>query len=275
MKEMTLDDIKSCSLGVLDFIDTVCRENNLTYFLCAGTLLGAVRHKGFIPWDDDIDIMMPRDDYERLFEVWPQDSRYHALYYKNTPNLPYAYGKTIDTKTIKIEPIRTKNLNLGVDVDIFPIDGLPNDVEEAKAFYNRIEKMQKRLALQLANFGRGSSLPRTIARNVRLALLRVCDLLGFTSIYKVTKRFDRLAQSYTGNTREYCGITAISHYGIKEMNPTSNYDKVVYVKFEGKDYPAPIGYADYLSRLYGENYMQLPPLEKRKTHHHYEAYWKE
>ena len=68
MKEMTLQEIKECSLGVLDFIDNVCRENDLTYFLCGGTLLGAVRHKGFIPWDDDIDIMMPRSDYENYFK---------------------------------------------------------------------------------------------------------------------------------------------------------------------------------------------------------------
>ena len=72
MKEMTIQEIKECSLGILDFVDNVCRENNLVYYLCGGTLLGAVRHEGFIPWDDDIDIMMPRRDYERLFDIWPR-----------------------------------------------------------------------------------------------------------------------------------------------------------------------------------------------------------
>ena len=274
MKEMTLDEIKTCSLGVLDFVDKVCKENHLQYFLCDGTLLGAVRHKGFIPWDDDIDIMMPRKDYEKLFQVWPKNDRYAVLNYKNTKDLPYAYGKSIDLRTIKIEPIKVKTAQIGVDVDIFPIDGLPSDDEEAKLYYKKIERMQNRLTLQLSSFGKGSSFIRTLARNVRLFFLRIGDSLGITSLYKVTKRYDNLAQLYTGKNTGYCGITAISHYGVKEKNPVENYEIIKSVPFEGKDYPAPIGYADYLSRLYGKNYMQLPPVETRQTHHSYKAFWK-
>ena len=274
MKEMTLKEIKECSLGVLDFIDNVCRENDLTYFLCGGTLLGAVRHKGFIPWDDDIDIMMPRSDYEKLFQVWPKNDRYAVLNYKNTENLPYAYGKSIDLQTIKIEPIKTKTAQMGVDVDIFPIDGLPEDDNETIAYYRQIEIMDNRLRLQLSTFGKGSNLLRTIARNIRLFFLKLGNLLSITSLYKVTKQFDNLAQLYTDKGTGYCGITAISHYGIKEKNPTDNFREVINVTFEGKEYPAPNGYIQYLSQLYGNNYMQLPPADKRQTHHDYIAYWK-
>ena len=274
MKEMTLEEIKECSIGVLDFINDVCQANHLTYYLCGGTLLGAIRHKGFIPWDDDIDIMMPRSDYERLFQVWPENTKYAVLNYKNTYNLPYAYGKAIDMETSKIESVGLSGLQLGVDVDIFPIDGLPSGDEDTISYFKRIEKMQKKRDLQLASFGKGSSIFRTIVRNVRLLLLRLCNLLGITSLYKVIKKYDKLAQLYTGKKSGFCGITAISHYGIKEKNPVSNYCEVVYVTFEGKEYPAPIGYDYYLSHLYGKNYMQLPPVDKRQTHHQYTAYWK-
>jgi lipopolysaccharide cholinephosphotransferase len=274
MKEMTLEEIKECSVGILDFIDKVCHENNLIYYLCGGTLLGAIRHKGFIPWDDDIDIMMPRSDYEKLFEVWPKNDRYAVLNYKNTENFPFAYGKSIDMMTVKIESIIFKGIQMGVDVDIFPIDGLPSDDEEARMYYKRIEKMQNRLSLQLSSFGKGRNLSRTIARNIRLFFLRICDTMGITSWYKVIKKFDDLAQLYTGKNTGFCGITAISHYGIKEKNKIDNYKEGVLVIFEGKEYPVPNGYSDYLSRLYGRDYMQLPPEEQRETHHSYKAYWK-
>ena len=275
MKEMTLEDIKKTSIGILDFIDKVCHDNDLTYYLCGGTLLGAVRHRGFIPWDDDIDIMMPRSDYERLFLVWPENDKYAVLNHNNTHNFPYAYGKAIDLSTIKIEPVRyLAQQHLGVDVDIFPIDELPKDDGEASTYFEHINKMQKRLELQLALYGKGSTFLRTLVKNLRLSILRLSELLGLTSISRITKRFDILAQQYTGQNTGFCGITAISHYGLKEKNPIINYDKTVLVPFEGKEYPAPIGYNEYLSRLYGTDYIQLPPEEKRLTHHHYEAYWK-
>lgn len=272
MKKMTLQEIKDCSIGVLNFIDEVCRENNLHYYLCGGSLLGAVRHKGFIPWDDDIDIMMPRSDYVKLFEIWPQNTRYSVLNYKNTKDFLYAYGKAIDLSTVKKESITA--CQLGVDVDIFPIDGLPSDDKEARAYYKIIERIQRRLTLQLSSYGRGSTLVHTVARNILIFFLKIFSFLDWTSLYKVIKRFDKVAQRYTGKNTGYCGVTAISHYGIKEKNPVENYRESVFVTFEGKEYPAPIGYADYLSRLYGKDYMQLPPEDMRKSHHNYEAYWK-
>lgn len=274
MQTMTLQEIKDCSVGVLDFIGKVCCEYNLTYYLCGGTLLGAIRHNGFIPWDDDIDIMMPRGDYDRLFKVWPRNSRYAILNYKTVDRFPYAYGKAIDLDTVKVEPIKVNTAQIGVDVDIFPIDGLPSDDNETIAYYKQIERMQARLSFYLSTFGKGSNCFRTIARNICLFVLRFSDYLGITSLYKVTKKFDKLAQRYLAKDTGYCGITAISHYGIKEKNPIDYYKDVVHVTFEGKEYPAPIGYPEYLSKLYGKDYLQLPPQEMRQTHHHYVAYWK-
>jgi lipopolysaccharide cholinephosphotransferase len=274
MKEMSLDEIKSCSIGILDFIDTVCKKNQLNYYLCGGTLLGAVRHNGFIPWDDDIDIVMPRNDYERLFEVWPANEQFAVLCHKNTHNFPYAYGKVIDNRTVKIEPIRKSCQLIGVDVDIFPIDVLPDNDDEASFFFKEIAKKQEQLSLQLSPYCKSHTLIRTIAKNIRLFFLRSSELVGITSVDKITKQFDELAQKYNQKETNFCGITTISHYGIREKNPNTNYNSAVYVTFENKQYPAPCGYVDILTRLYGKEHMQLPPVEQRQTHHSYKAYWK-
>lgn len=273
MNEMTLDEIKECSIGVLDYIAKICQDNNLTYYLCGGTLLGAVRHNGFIPWDDDIDIMMPRDDYEKLFSVWPKDCSYGIRYFKNTAIFPIAYGKAYDLRTVKVEKCRSFGTEMGIDVDIFPIDSIPNDDKETVEFFNEIEKIDKRLTIQLSQYIKGLSI-HTLLYNIKVFLVRLSELLNITSVKRIVYRFDQLSQKYNSYNTDYCGITSISHYGAKEKNNRSVYNEVVNVSFEGKSYPAPIGYKDYLSHLYGVDYMALPPKSKRVTHHSYKAFWK-
>ena len=273
MKEMTIDEIKKCSLNILNYFDKICRDNNIRYFLCGGTLLGAVRHNGFIPWDDDIDVMMPRTDYERLYEVWPQDSPIRLLNHRNTHCFPYAYGKAIDNRTLKVEPIRKKCQHIGIDIDIFPIDSIPDNDEETKAFFDGIARYQRRISLQIVPFFKLSSIIG-IARNIRVFLFRILEAFGLTSIDKIVSRFSQFAQKYNTERTTYCGITTISHYGIREKNLRTGYDEVVDVSFEGGVYPAPVGLTDYLRRLYGDDYLSLPPVEMRRTHHGYKAYWK-
>lgn len=271
---MTLDEIKSCAIGVLDFIDKVCKDNNLKYYLSGGTLLGALRHKGFIPWDDDIDIMMPRHDYELLFNVWPKDAPYQVLSYRNSKHFPYAFGKAVDTRTIKIEPVRSLCQHLGVDVDIFPIDNIPNDSRESELLFREIEKWQLRLDRHMAMYGKARNIPRTIAYNTLLFLRRFFELFGINTVDKIVRKFSGCAQKYNEVSTSFCGVTTISHYGIKEKNPKESYKEVAFVQFEGKDYPAPNGYERYLTQLYGKDYMQLPPMNMRQSHHSYKAYLK-
>lgn len=275
MEEMTLDEIKRCEIGILDFIDSTCKENHLQYYLCGGTLLGAIRHKGFIPWDDDIDIMMPRDDYESLFDVWPQFSHYKILRHNNTRNFPYAFGKAIDSRTVKLEPIRKSCQLIGVDVDIFPIDNIPDSEEVALSFFQGIERYQHLLDRHVLPFAKARNLLRTIAYNSFILFRHLTERLGFNSVDTIVSDFSEYAQQYNRQKTTYCGITTISHYGIKEKNLKLNYGKVVNVQFEGKEYPAPIGFSNYLSNLYGSSYMEIPPVEERHTHHSYKAYWRE
>ena len=274
MREMSLNEVKSCSLDILKKVDYFCKENNITWWLCAGTLLGAARHKGFIPWDDDIDIMLPREEYEKLLRLFPTQGRYRFLTSENTKDFPYAFGKIVDTTTLKVEPIPKRYQKIGVDIDVFPIDNFPEDDNEAVLLCEGIKKCQNKIQRMFAQFGKRSNFIKTIGCNLRAFPFILLRESGLTNISKYTQKIQELSQKYNGEDTGYKGVISIAHYGIREKNEASVYEQTVTVEFEGGEFPAPFGYHTYLKTLYGNNYMQLPPVEKRVTHHTYKAYWK-
>lgn len=275
MREMSLDEVKNCTLDILKWLKDFCAEHNITWWLCGGTLLGAARHKGFIPWDDDIDIMLPRKEYERLFAEFPKDSRYQFLTIDNTPGFPYPFGKIVDTHTLKDEPIRKKFKRTGVDIDVFPIDNLPSDYKECEDYYGEIAKVGLKLSGMTLVYGKGKTLLCTILKNGYILYHRILEGLRIISYEKTQEQFIELAQRYNEQDCDYCGITCINHYGIKERNLKKGYEKTIEVEFEGHTFPAPECYSTYLSQLYGDDYMQLPPEDKRVSHHVYNVWWKD
>ena len=128
MKEIGIEELKRIQIGILKHLDAFCNENNLKYFMCGGTLLGAVRHKGFIPWDDDIDIMMKREDYDKLIELYPKNdnSNFKLFSYELDKSFPYPFAKMDDFRTIFEEEIND-SYKIGVNIDIFPIDYITED----------------------------------------------------------------------------------------------------------------------------------------------------
>jgi len=275
MREMSLDEVKNCTLDILKWLKDFCSEHNITWWLCGGTLLGAARHKGFIPWDDDIDIMLPREEYEKLFRLFPQNSRYRFLTSDNVNDFPYAYGKIIDTKTIKLEPIPKRYQKIGVDIDVFPIDNFPKNVDDSISLCNKVADSQRNMKMLFANFGKRNTFIKTIGYNLISLPIVVLRESKIVKISKYIHEIQELSQKYNKEETDYKGIITIAHYGIKEKNEASVYSQTVKVDFEGNEYPAPIGFRTYLKKLYGDNYMQLPPQEKRITHHSYKAYWKD
>ena len=132
MKRISFEEAKRVELDILLHVAKFCDEHGLRYFLAYGTLIGAVRHKGFIPWDDDIDIQMPREDYEKLLELYPKENT-DEKYFLLAPEMKGAhhpYAKIIDTRTVKKELGAKKNNPLGVDIDVFPLDGQPDGDKE-------------------------------------------------------------------------------------------------------------------------------------------------
>ena len=270
---MTIEEIKQCALDILLYLDSFCKSNGITYWLCGGTLIGAMRHKGFIPWDDDIDIMMPRKEYDRLCSEFPSDGRYQLLTSDNTDYFPYAYGKIVDTNTVKLEPLRKKYQKIGVDIDVFPIDNYPDDIDESEKMCNEIKVEQQKVYFITARYGKGSNVFKTIARLFTTFYWHLTDFLGINSVEKCIQRIQRVAQQHNTTETGNCGISIIAHYGAKEMNKKNVYSSSVEVEFEGHMFPAPVGYHDYLTGLYGD-YMQMPPIEKRETHHGFRAFIK-
>lgn len=275
MKKIGIEELKELELNILDFFVQICEENDLIYFLSGGTLLGAVRHHGFIPWDDDIDVMMPRKDYEKLIDIFPDHSYYQFLYHGNTHNYPKPFGTINDSRTLKPETnIRKKCRHiLGVNIDIFPIDEIPESPEEIHNYYSELSKMAKKMYCITYSYTYKKSFWFTIKKFVGISYYRLLDLLKITSVDKVVKEYDVLARKFTNSGSSMCGVTTIDNYGEKEANVTKEYFPIIKMKYEGRDCNIPANYDKYLSSIYG-NYMQLPPKEKQVTHHMSDCFWR-
>ncbi|MBQ6965918.1 MAG: LicD family protein [Bacteroidaceae bacterium] len=275
MRKIEIEDLKRLELDILDFFVGVCERNGLIYFLSGGTLLGAIRHNGFIPWDDDIDVMMPREDYEKLIKVFPEHEYYKFLYHGNKHNYPTVFGTINDTRTEKPElNVREKCRHiLGVNIDVFPIDTLPNNKQDIHNYYQELAKMAQKVYCVTYSYVPNKSVGFTIKKFLGIFGYRCLELLGLISIDGIMKKYDALVQKYKGEMSHMCGVTATNNYGEREVNIRADYYPPQKVTFEGKEYDAPANYDAYLRGLYG-NYMQLPPKEKQVPHHA-NCYWKD
>ena len=261
MKKITVDEQKAIQLSVLKDIADYCEKKHLRYFLAYGTLIGAIRHNGFIPWDDDIDIAMPRPDYDEFMKSFNQEYNYSKVLemsISNTYGIPFA--KAYDNRTW-VNELHYKQEDYGVFVDIFPIDGVVG-VEQ----YKQMDRMNKLLHTKKANFTR-----RSLYKNIRNLIGKII-LLPF-SVHDILKRMDRIARLYPFGTTPKAGLISVP-YGVREIVNTSVFEKTTFHEFEGSQFRIPIGYDEWLNSLYGD-YMQLPPEENRIPHHVLDAYWKE
>lgn len=273
MREITdIKEIQMISLEILKFIDKICRKNKITYSICGGTLLGAIRHKGFIPWDDDIDIMMPRPEYERFLQIMDEDSntnnKYKCLHYgKEFPNYYYRFAKVVDLSTKLEESTLINNDDLGIFVDVFPVDGIDN--KKAKkyvkksTFYARMLDHSCRIKTQYKNVPFFKYLIK------KFILTPISKIFG--SKYWL-KKHENYVKSFNTQDFEYGNLYS-GGSGIKEMFPIKYFSDLTEIKFEDSVFFAIKEYDKYLCRAYGD-YMALPPPEKRVTHHDFKIYKK-
>jgi len=261
MKTVTPEELKTIQMDLLRKTAAFCEKNNLRYFLCGGTLIGAVRHHGYIPWDDDIDICMPRPDYDRFVHTFNQpDNYYQVLEMSINKKYGLPFAKVHDTRTT-IDELQYSQDLFGVYIDIFPIDG----VKEDQQVYN-IQRYRKLLHTKKANYYQ-----RTLSKKIINTFGKIM-LLPF-SVHQILKLMDNEARKYPFGSTPRAGVI-INPYGPGEIVELSVFDKAIPMKFEDGEYMVPIGYDTWLRSIYGD-YMQLPPEDKRHSPHIFNAYWKQ
>ena len=262
MKKIDIDELKQIQLQILDDVTAFCEKENLTYYLAYGTLIGAIRHNGYIPWDDDIDIAMPRKDYEYFCKNYNKNtSKYRICEFETDPEYLYAFGKVIDTETRLIENCHIK-YDLGVNIDVFPLDKV-----DAEGRMIKHEQLIRKIIFV-------KTMPwddkKSLLRNIILTAGRVvCSVIPLKSLIKYTINYGKKLQN---DDTGYVSVPVEGAYNLAPWNEEL-FKCAVPHEFEGRTFMIPNGYNEWLTSLYGD-YMQLPPEDKRASLHDIEAYWR-
>lgn len=283
--QLTVDEMKEIELSILKDVADFCEKNNLRYYLCGGTLIGAVRHKGFIPWDDDIDIIMPRPDYMKFVMLYNNKGkkRYTVRSIFNDSTFWRAFAQVFDNKTImKEENLNPKYATHPIAIDVFPMDGVP----ENQIVRNIIFLLQKLLHViyyaaitaykpshhyenRAGNFVKWKGKIRTAMKYLGITLF------GSIPAPSVIKMINNIAMKWSFTESTYvAAYIELNYPPEKEMNKRWDFESGVYKNFECEKFLVPVGYDHYLKNLYGD-YMKLPPVEKRVSVHTFNAYWKD
>lgn len=254
MRELSLDKVKQIEIDMLACIDKVCRNNGIKYSITYGTLIGAIRHKGFIPWDDDIDVMMSRDEYDKFLSVW-EDGDYKLLTLKRGSEFWPLFSRITDPHTI-LEP--PKICNHGVWVAVIPYDKIPDNPNKRKRHLKKIERGIKLLEIKRSNI-KCNSLKSVMMKMIQIALI------PFTP-YMIGKQVERIKTKYRNSD-----CTQVNPWKDNIIVNADIFDEYIDVEFEGLTVMAIKQYDPYLRYQYGD-YMQLPPVEERVCPHNYTAY---
>ena len=276
MRKLSAAEVRELQLNMLKYIDCICKENNLRYSLCYGTLIGAVRHNGFIPWDDDIDIIMPRNDMEQLIKLIDNSSNYGIAYVNTNDFYYYAFPK-IYLKHTFLKSVTSNHqdelMGYGVYIDVFPIDGLPGSPESHNEFFYKINKEWRKVRQCFdqcyydKSYGKYSRI-KNFLRSVWYFPIHIFrKVIGkehyFNKFLGMIKQFDMDGSDYSGNL--------VSIYGKKELLPSKVFKSYTSHSFENNQFQIIAEYDYFLHSIYGD-YMKLPPEESRVSPHLYEFY---
>lgn len=265
MIEISLEELKARQLEILTRIDKFCTEHNIQYSLAFGTLLGAIRHKGYIPWDDDIDIMMLRSEYNRFISLF-YDDQLRVLTIENEPRYILPFAKVVDNNSILIEQT-TMKLPLGINVDVFPVDNIPDDKSVRKEFYRNKKILNYLLDTKILTY----SSERSIWKNLLLGAAKF--LIFFLNTSNLTKTISEYSQKYSGLMCNDVAVFAPTDNKKRWIVNRSIFKEYIRVTFEGQTFTCIKEWDNYLKATYG-SYMRLPPIEQRVTHHSFKAYKK-
>ena len=257
-----LDKLRRKGLEILLYFKDICEKNNLKFYFCGGCCIGAIRHKGFIPWDDDVDIFMPREDYEKLAEIWEKQANTEKYSYVRTTKdhftrLQFAMISDNDTTFIKTRQWDL-DTNHGVRIDILPLDGCPSSriARKMQIMWGLIYSM---FIVREAHSSKGKLFE--IVGKILLALA-----LTDNNRYRIAKFAEKqMTKHKISDCEKITELCAWNQYMVNEY-PKSAFEEQLYVDFEGYKLPIPVGYDDYLKMAFGD-YMKLPPVESQVAKH--------
>ena len=253
MRCIQTDELKELQMQILDYVDAFCRSNGIRYTLSGGSLLGAIRHKGFIPWDDDIDIQMLRGDYQRFTELWMEketNTLYELINIESDNNQGYPFGKVQNVLTTSFIG---KIQRTGVFIDIFPLDKVRDESDFIKRHQKVVRLYKLRgLVFKLMRIGMGGLMMNLYRRLAR----RINNVAKMNESCECDWAFEMTS-----------GLLC------KKPMPMAIFNEYTNTAFENRQYMTVKDYDTYLSLTFG-NYMVLPPEEKRVPHHDAIFYWK-
>ena len=262
MRKLSLDEIKKIEVNILDVFSKFCDENNLTYYLVYGTLLGAVRHQGFIPWDDDIDVIMPRQDYDNLQKLLLRQNNLFSPHIElKTPESKghqYQFCKVVDTTTYVQELSMNECYKTSIWIDIFVMDKITENPREQQAFIQRLLRMRKHYFYTIERKYTGNQLNKKIKFYFYKAIVK-----PFYLLLNQRQRLMRYASKYS-NSDSNTWFFSLNGDAQKTLINTEDLQQTE-LEFEGKKYKTFKNYDKLLTQLYGD-YMQLPPVDQRVAH---------
>ena len=256
-KEITFEERKVLQLEMLKEIDAFCKRNGIRYSLAFGTLLGAVRHKGFIPWDDDVDIMMPLPDMLRFKKLFKSDS---IKYCDVDTHKYFAYGFSRLAQKRTLDKIGLFLKDSGVCIDLYPIVSIPDHPQQRDVFFNKAEILFKRRKWFM-KWGR--------------IFFRISPIRYFPGYEKTMKEYRDflLYEIEYGNTNTYYVVAGPLNLREKMSYDFDPFKEMTEVEFEGYFFPSIFRYDKYLTLRYGD-YMKLPPEDQRHPYHGGHLYWR-
>lgn len=271
-KELTIKEIQTVSLEILKQITDLCESLNLRYALIYGTLIGAVRHHGYIPWDDDVDIMMPKQDYDKLLQ-YLSDNKIPNLTlfnHQTCPSYPYMISRVSDDRYI-LEMENEESVGMGVFIDIYPYDGLGKTKKEAIRFALKGDRLSSLCYQSTRKHFAIETTTSHFRKFIKYPVFLVSKMIGKNFFQN---RLEKLAGKKDYESSEYIGCITWLSGGEKDIFLRKWFDETIFLPFEKYNFRVPKHFDEVLWHGYGD-YMQLPPEKDRIGHHYFKAFRKE
>lgn len=266
LNKISIEEIRFIQLNILDYVSAYLDDHNINYYLAYGTLIGALRHSGYIPWDDDIDIVMLRDDYEKLLAMADDfnNDEFEIKHNSLDNKYKYTFMKIVHKGSVVIEPNNYVESPIGINIDIFPFDNLVNKHFSDKIGLDINQLFQRILDIKCLDY----SIKRSVLKNIIITVVKVLSLpLGISWL---TRRIDRFGKRMSEKESGQVANLVYSNYK-NDFVSREAFDQIFHASFEDRVYTAPGGYDEWLKNYYGD-YMQLPAEDKRVSHHCCDAY---